>query len=205
MLVDMHIHEKTFSGDSFLSLSEIVSIAREKGLDAVCITDHDSIDIKSYAEEFSAREHFPIFTGFECYTLWGDITVWGVDEAPKTRIEAQELIDRVNAAEGFCIACHPFRNNNRGLEDNLRRVRGLHGAEVLNGSTDPAANETARRYCAELGLKMFGASDAHVPEQVGKYVTMLPERAETLRDFIRILRSCEPRPASWNGRGYDVM
>lgn len=28
MLVDMHLHEKTFSTDSFLSLDEIVSIAK---------------------------------------------------------------------------------------------------------------------------------------------------------------------------------
>lgn len=46
MLVDMHLHEKTFSTDSFLSLDEIVSIAKAKGLDAVCITDHDSMGLR---------------------------------------------------------------------------------------------------------------------------------------------------------------
>ena len=37
MFIDMHMHEKTYSKDSFLSLDEIVQIAKEKGLGAVCI------------------------------------------------------------------------------------------------------------------------------------------------------------------------
>ena len=41
MLVDMHIHEKTFSLDSFLTLEEIVSIAKRRGLDAVCIRSEE--------------------------------------------------------------------------------------------------------------------------------------------------------------------
>lgn len=205
MFVDMHIHERTFSDDSMLSLDEIVSIAREKGLDAVCITDHDSIGIKNYAEEYSERVKFPIFVGFECYTLQGDITAWGVDAVPETRIDAQDFIDTVNAADGFCIACHPFRSNRRGLEEHLMCVRGLHGIEVLNGSTDAEANGKALRYCTELGLKPFGASDAHVPEQVGKYAAWLPEHVGTLADFIRVLRSCTPCPAVWNGRGYEII
>ena len=40
MFVDTHMHECTYSTDSFLSLKEIVEIAKQKGLDGVCITDH---------------------------------------------------------------------------------------------------------------------------------------------------------------------
>ena len=67
MLVDMHLHEKTFSTDSFLSLDEIVSIAKAKGLDAVCITDHDSMGLRETAEEYTRRTGFPIFTGIEFF------------------------------------------------------------------------------------------------------------------------------------------
>ena len=79
MLVDMHLHEKTFSTDSFLSLDEIVSIAKAKGLDAVCITDHDSMGLRETAEEYTRRTGFPIFTGIEFFSLQGDITAWGLD------------------------------------------------------------------------------------------------------------------------------
>ena len=77
--------------------------------------------------------------------------------------------------------------------------------EVLNGSADWEANRTALRFCRELGLKAIGASDAHTTEQIGKYVTWLPEKVTTLADFIAQLRRCDTRPAIWNGTGYDVV
>ena len=205
MLVDMHLHALPNSTDSFLTLQEIVAIAKVRGLDAICLTDHDSMGGKAFAEEYSREIGFPIFVGVEYFSLWGDITAWGIDSFPQERIEAQTFIDQVNAAGGFCVSCHPFRNNNRGFEHHLREARGLHGVEVLNGSADMEANRTALRYCRELGLKAIGASDAHVPKQVSKYVTWLPERVDTLSDFVVQLHSCETRPAIWNGSAYDVV
>lgn len=205
MLVDMHLHEKTFSTDSFLSLDEIVSIAKAKGLDAVCITDHDSMGLRETAEEYTRRTGFPIFTGIEFFSLQGDITAWGLESYPDHRIPAQDFIDLLTAANGFCVSCHPFRNNNRGLEEKLRDVCGLNGVEVLNGSTDMEANRKALRFCRELGLQAIGASDAHTTQQVGKYVTYLPEMVTTLPDFIAELSTLPTRPAIWNGSGYDVV
>ena len=205
MLVDMHLHALPNSTDSFLTLQEIVAIAKMRGLDAICLTDHDSMGGKDFAEEYSREIGFPIFVGVEYFSLWGDITAWGIDSFPQERIEAQTFIDQVNAAGGFCVSCHPFRNNNRGFEHHLREARGLHGVEVLNGSADMDANRTALRYCRELGLKAIGASDAHTTGQIGKYVTWLPEMVTTLPDFIAQLHACQPRPAIWNGSGYDIV
>lgn len=205
MLVDMHLHECTFSTDSFLKLEQIVTIAKAKGLDAVCITDHDSMGLREAAGEYSRKIGYPIFVGVEYYSLQGDITAWGLEQFPDHRIPAQDFIDSVNAAGGFCVSCHPFRNNNRGLAAGLRDVMGLHGVEVLNGSADREANREALRYCRELGLKAIGASDAHTPEQVGKYVTWLPEPVTTLPDFIAELQTEVTRPAIWDGAAYAVV
>lgn len=205
MLVDMHLHECTHSLDSFINLDQIISVAKARGLDAVCITDHDSMGLKDYAAEYSEKVGFPIFVGIEFFSLQGDITAWGIDSYPDHRVSAQEFIDHVNKANGFCVSCHPFRNNNRGLEDNLRRVKGLHGVEVLNGSTSMEANRTALRYCRELGLQAIGASDAHVVPNIAKYVTWLPEKVTTTADFIAQLHHCKTRPAIWNGSAYDIV
>lgn len=205
MLVDMHLHECTYSLDSFINLKQIISVAKAKGLDAVCITDHDSMGLKDFAAEYSKEIGFPIFVGIEFFSLQGDITAWGIDSYPDHRIDAQDFIDHVNKSGGFCVSCHPFRNNNRGLEDNLRKVRGLHGVEVLNGSTSLEANRTALRYCRELGLQAIGASDSHIVENIGKYVTFLPEMVTTTEDFIAQLHHCKTRPAIWNGSSYDIV
>ena len=205
MLIDMHLHECTYSPDSFINLKQIVEVAKFKGLDAVCITDHDSMGLKEFAAEYSRKVNFPIFVGVEYFSAHGDITAWGIDSYPDHRVSAQEFIDHVNKSGGFCVSCHPFRNNNRGLEDHLRNVKGLHGVEVLNGSTDMEACRTALRYARELNLKTIGASDAHVETQIAKYVTWLPEKVTTTEDFIAQLHRCKTRPAIWNGSSYDVV
>ena len=147
----------------------------------------------------------PIFVGLEYFSLQGDITTWGVNSFPDHRIGAQPWLDYVNEQKGFCCACHPFRNNNRGLEENLGWVKGLHGVEVLNGSTPMETNRIALKWCKELGLQPIGASDAHVIKQIGKYATWLPERVDNLADFIALLRSRPVKPAIFNGIGYDVV
>ena len=70
---------------------------------------------------------------------------------------------------------------------------------------EPLPIDGRLRFCRELGLKAIGASDAHVPEQVGKYVTWLPETVTTLPDFVAALHTLETRPAIWTGSGYDVV
>ena len=203
VIVDLHIHESSFSSDSLMTLEEIVATAMSKGLDGICITDHDSMGLKERAERYSRETGFPIFVGVEYYSLWGDITAWGINDFPKTRVSAQAFIDLVRSQGGFCVACHPFRNNNRGLAEHLRDVRGLNGIEVLNGSTSLEANLQALDYCQELKLAPIGASDAHWLSQVGKYATWLPEYVDNLDDFVRVLHTGGCRPVVSGPNGYQ--
>ena len=143
MFIDTHMHEMTYSKDSFLKLGQMVEIAKAKGLGGICITDHDSMGLKEYAADYSKQADFPIFVGIEFFSLQGDIVAFGIDEYPKERIPAQDFIDLVKGQGGVCFAAHPFRNNNRGMEEYLRKVRGLDGLEVLNGSTSMEACRTA--------------------------------------------------------------
>ena len=61
------------------------------------------------------------------FSLQGDIVAFGIEEYPKERVNAQKFIDLVKAQGGICFSAHPFRNNNRGLEENLKIVHGLDG------------------------------------------------------------------------------
>lgn len=118
MLVDMHLHECTYSTDSFLHLEEIVSIARQKGLDAICITDHDSMGLRERAEAYSREIGYPIFVGVEFFSLWGDITAWGIDGIPDQRVGAQDFIDLVREKDGFCVV---------GVSDLMFMTRSVAG------------------------------------------------------------------------------
>lgn len=201
----MHMHESTYSPDSIQQLYEMVDTAKARGLDAICITDHDSMGLKEYAENYSRESGFPIFVGVEYNSLQGDIIAFGIDSFPKERVDAQVFINFVNQQGGVTFSCHPFRNNNRGLEKNLRLVRGLTGVEVLNGSTSYEANRTAFEYSQELGLMPIGTSDAHHVEALGKYATWLPNHARDTASLVQELKKGISRPAIFNGSGYSIL
>lgn len=205
MFIDTHMHEMTYSKDSFLTLDQMVQIAKEKVLGAICITDHDDMGLKDYAAEYSARTGFPIFVGIEFFSLQGDIVAFGIEDYPRERIPAQDFIDLVKAQGGVCFAAHPFRNNNRGLEENLRTVRGLDGLEVLNGSTSVEACQKAARYAMELGYFTLGSSDCHVPEKVGVCATYFSEEVHTLQEFLAVFKKGQMKPAYYADGAYHVI
>lgn len=205
MFIDLHIHEKTFSSDSMLSLEEIVKEAKEKGLDAVCITDHDDLRIMDKAHKYSKEINYLIFVGVEYYSLDGDLITFGVKEIPKERIPAYEYIEYIKKQGGICYSAHPFRNNRRGLENKLFTTKGLVGAEVLNGNTIKEENITAFEAVKKIGLQELGASDAHFRNRVGVYATYFPQNIETEKDLINALKENKCKAAYWTENGYKIF
>lgn len=205
MFIDTHMHEMTYSPDSFLKLEEMVRIGKAKGLGALCITDHDSMGLKDDAAEYTERTGFPIFVGIEYYSLQGDIVAFGIEDYPKERIPAQDFIDLVKAQGGVCFAAHPFRDNNRGLEENLAVVRGLDGVEVLNGSTSFAACMKAAAYARQYEYFTLGSSDCHVPEKVGVCATYFPNEVRTMDEFLTEFKKGQMKPAYYVQGGYRVL
>lgn len=194
MLVDLHIHESKYSLDSHVSLEKIIEEAKRKGLDGIAITDHDDMQIKEEAETLSKNLNYPIFVGVEYLTLEGDIVAFGIDKVPEGRISAQEFINLVNEAGGVCISAHPFRNNNRGLENNLNTIRGLAGIEGFNGNTDKLSNLKAFETAKKLGIQAVGSSDAHHQHAVGRFATKLPFTVTNVTELIRAIKTNECVP-----------
>ena len=205
MFIDTHMHEMTCSKDSFLKLDQMVQIAKARGLGGICITDHDSMGLKEFAAEYSQRTGFPVFVGIEFFSLQGDIIAFGIHDYPGERIPAQDFIDLVKGQGGVCFAAHPFRSNNRGLEEHLRRVCGLDGLEVLNGSTSMQACQKAAEFALELGLFAMGSSDCHVPEKVGVCATYFPEEVHTMEEFLAVFKKGQMKPALYDGRAYRTI
>lgn len=204
MLIDMHMHEMRYSSDSFLMLEQMVELAKMRGLDGICITDHDSMGLKEFAENYSEKTGFPIFVGIEYFSLQGDIVAFGIEDYPKERIPAQEFISYVKSQGGMCFSAHPFRNNNRGLEENLRWVEGLDGVEVLNGSASFEANRKAADYAKARQFATIGSSDCHVPEKLGLYATYFQKEIRTVEELVQAVKARECFPAYYAGGMYHL-
>ena len=204
MFIDLHMHEKRYSLDSTLALEEMVEIAKKRGLDAICITDHDSMGLREYAKEYSEKTGFPIFVGIEYFSLQGDILAFGIDHYPEERIDAQEFIDDVHAQGGVVVSAHPFRHNRRGLEGYLDILRGVDAIEILNGSTLPDATMMAVRYAKQYGFAITGGSDCHYPDKVGICATYFPNEIRTMDDLVAAIRNRECQPAFHQDYSYYI-
>ncbi len=202
MIIDIHIHERTYSHDSIISLEEIIERASEIGLDGVCITDHDNQNIMERANEYAKITGFLILVGAEILTYEGDLLVFGMKEIPGEMRHAQEIIDITKKDGGVAISAHPFRKNNRGLGDNIRNVNFLSGVECYNGSTKPVNNILASSLAAELNMPAFGSSDAHHKKAIGKYATAFPGLIRDIQDFIEAVKIGNTYPVIYNGSEY---
>lgn len=99
MFIDLHMHEISYSSDSFLSLEEMVTIAKERGVDGICITDHDSRGLRETVAEYSRQSGFPIFVGIEFYSLRGDILAFGIEE----HIDVLKGLDAIEILNGSTL------------------------------------------------------------------------------------------------------
>lgn len=203
MIIDIHIHEKNNSMCSHIGLDEIVEEARRKGLDGICITDHDSNALAAQAHKYRQNYGFPVLVGAEVLTFEGDILVFGLDILPREKMHAWELLDLVVREGGVGIAAHPYRDNNRGLKDQIKILPNLSGFEVLSGRTEPHNNMKALNVAKELGLTGLGGSDAHELDEVGKFATYFPQPIKSEADFVKAVKSRRYEPVFYANGNYQ--
>lgn len=205
MIFDVHIHEKTYSSDSAIGLEEIVVEARRKGLDGICITDHESNGMASLAHEYWQDCGFPVLVGAEILTYEGDILVFGLQRLPRYKLHALDLLNLARINSGVGIAAHPFRNNGRGLGNRVKTLPGLSSFEVLSGRTEHPNNMKAIQAALELGLTGCGGSDAHELHEVGKFATYFPDVISTENDFLTAVRLHRHAPVYFDQGKYKLL
>ncbi len=139
MLIDMHVHT-TVSACSRLTLAEVLANSRRRGLDGVCITDHDSMAAARCLREGRQPDGLYVFFGLEYATPDGDFLVFGPFEELARRLSARRLLDEVAAAGGVSIAAHPFRHN-RPVGEYLVREGCCRVVESVNGRNRAPENQ----------------------------------------------------------------
>lgn len=209
MLIDMHLHQDRHSFDSHVSLEDIIDEAKRKGLDGICITDHDDLGLREIVSDFYT-EDLKIFVGVEILTTQGDILVIGLDKVPDKMLTPTELLHLGKEQGAVAISAHPYRKNNRGLEDNIYHHHRdadypLTGVEVCNGSTPKHLNAQAGETAEKCNLAMTAGSDAHFKERVGLMATYFPYDIETEEDLIKAIKQRDCRPMYYENGEYHFF
>lgn len=189
MLVDIHIHEKSGSNDSQLDIEDAIEMAEKRNIDALCITDHDNLYWKERIKFFQKKTDILLIVGVEIFTLDGDLLCFGIDKLPKRRMSAKKTIEFVQNKGGVCIAAHPYRENNRGLEDKIFKLKNLDAIEVLNGRTKRINNKLCDNMAKKYNLRICGGSDSHTKKEIGKCITKFKNKINSEKDFLNEIRN----------------
>ncbi|MGQ9704847.1 MAG: PHP-associated domain-containing protein [Actinomycetota bacterium] len=201
MLVDMHVHTAVSSPCSRIDPRQLIQVARELGLDAVCVTEHEEMEGAQVAWELGRELGFPVLRGVEVYTDCGDMLVFGL-QVPRFPLQVpfEDLLREVREAGGLLIPAHPCRSD-RGFHDNLVGERAefllSHVAprEVMNGGNTEEANLRAEAVAREYGIPGIGGSDAHFLMQLGRCLTVFERDIESEKDLVREVKAGRCRAA----------
>jgi predicted metal-dependent phosphoesterase TrpH len=199
MLIDLHCHT-LYSGDNNLEPADLREVARARGLDAVCITEHDSFTASEPVEEEAQRAGFPVFRGAEINTDKGHILAFGVSDDSWREDGYYSRIERVRkkvlACGGILIPSHPFRAVGAASASNSLFVMDYIAAmEVLNGENTKSENSMAIKAWGKLRIPGTAGSDCHFASQVGVCATWFQKDVATLDELVEEIGAGRIAPA----------
>src|SRR6266508_4040804 len=104
LLIEFHCHTNA-SKDSLTRPEDLVAAARQKGIDRLVITDHNTI---TGAREAQVLAPELIIVGEEIMTTRGEILAAYVIEEITAGLTPQETILRLRDQDAFISVSHPF-------------------------------------------------------------------------------------------------
>ncbi len=177
LTVEFHCHTNA-SGDCLVTPVDLVATCRQRGIDRVVVTDHNSI-----AGALAAKKLDPVrvIVGEEILTTKGELLAAFVTEEIPRRLDPKEAIKRLRAQGAFISVSHPFDPRRSGwrLEDLIELAPLVDAIETFNARNIlPAYNQRAKAFAAEHGLPGTVGSDAHTVLELGRAVMLLPDFAD---------------------------
>jgi len=196
-LADLHIHT-IYSFDGTASVPDVLTRARQIGLDVIAITDHDEIIGSLKALELASAFGVEVIPGMEVTTAEGDLLALNITKKIERNLTLIETIQKVSDQGGFCIAPHPM-SNGIGMKSlsAYSIAKALHKSvvaqtlvaiETYNATTlDRTSNHYARILADWLDITPTASSDAHVIEAIGLGITEFDGR--TAQDLLTALKN----------------
>lgn len=203
MIIDLHIHTRVGSDDSFIEIPDLVHRARRSGLDGVCITDHDWFWRRETVDAFRREHDFLILPGVEMSTDDGHMLVFGLDHYQFGMHRTANLKAAVDEVGGVMVMAHPYRRNLRWDEEVEAGVarysrnpvfQHVGIVETHNGRSNDRQNAFSRGVCERLRLRATGGSDAHQITEIPTGATLFEKQVSSLEDLIRELKAGRFRP-----------
>ncbi len=211
-IIDMHIHTVVGSMDSDISPKRLGEQANAVGLTGVALTEHLNQWRPDEVEHFREQYGLFVFHAREWSTDMGHIVVLGLPSDVRGIHRARDLRAACQDHGAYMVLCHPFRyfpGPSNFLFGDRRDSQSLpveelaehpffslvDAVEVLNGGCIDRENRLAQDVATHLGMPRTGGSDAHMPQEVGRYATVFEKELESEEEMLAELHAGRFQPA----------
>jgi predicted metal-dependent phosphoesterase TrpH len=169
--VDLHMHTD-HSPDCATPVDVLLATAREQGLGAIAITDHNEVSGALEARELAERDGGPkIIVAEEVKTAeQGEVIGLFVEEKIPRGLTMAETIAAIRRQGGLVYVPHPFDRLHSvpDYENLIEIVEDIDILEVFNPRVALTAfNEEAERFAAKYRIVPGAGSDSHVAQGLG--------------------------------------
>jgi hypothetical protein len=168
--VDLHMHTD-HSNDCATPVDVLLATARDVGLGAIAVTDHNEVSGAHDARAKAAEYGVKVIVGEEVKTAdQGEVIGLFIEEKIPRGMTLAETIAAIRAQGGLVYVPHPFDRLHSvpDYEHLLAVVSDIDAIEVFNPRIAiPAFNEEAVRFAAKYRIVAGAGSDSHVAKGLG--------------------------------------
>lgn len=206
MKIDMHCHVKEGSIDSRVTLEEYIQTCKEKGIDGILVTDHDTYNgYRHWKYNLKEKKYkdFVVLKGIEYDTVDAGHILIIMPQGVKMRLlemrglPLSELIDVVHYHGGICGPAHPCGEkylsftNTKCWQKSPELLEKFDFIETFNACESEESNEGAKYLAEKYDKPGTGGSDAHRPDCIGRGYTIFAKPIKTELDLIMQIRNKE--------------
>jgi predicted metal-dependent phosphoesterase TrpH/glycosyltransferase involved in cell wall biosynthesis len=196
--VDLHMHTD-HSPDCATPVEVLLATAREQGLGAIAITDHN--EVSGALEALAKADGIKVIVAEEVKTAaHGEVIGLFLREKIPRGMTLAETIAEIRRQGGLVYVPHPFDRMHAipGYEQLLANLDEIDAFEIFNPRVAISAfNDEAARFAAKYRLTPAAGSDSHVAAGLGS-VRVRMRDFDGPQEFLDALRDAEihTRPTS---------
>jgi predicted metal-dependent phosphoesterase TrpH/glycosyltransferase involved in cell wall biosynthesis len=191
--VDLHMHTD-HSHDCATPVEVLLATAREQGLGAIAVTDHNVISGAYEAREKAAEFGVKIIVAEEVKTAdQGEVIGLFIEEKIPRGMTLAETVAEIKRQGGLVYVPHPFDRMHAvpDYEHLLTIVDEIDAIEVYNPRVAIGSfNEEAQRFAAKYRILAGAGSDSHVAQGLGSVRVRMAD-FDGPEEFLEALREAE--------------
>jgi glycosyltransferase involved in cell wall biosynthesis len=191
--VDLHMHTD-HSHDCATPVEVLLATARDQGLGAIAVTDHNEVSGALEAATKAADYGVKVIVGEEVKTAsQGEVIGLFLQEKIPRGLTLAETVAEIRRQGGVVYVPHPFDRMHAvpDYEHLLDVVEDVDAIEVYNPRVAIGSfNEEAARFAAKYRIPAGAGSDAHVAQGLGSVRVRMPDFDGPV-EFLESLRAAE--------------